>query len=160
MSTVVVRYKVKPDQGDENQRLVENVFKELAATDPGGVRYGTFRLADGVSFIHIASIETEDGSNPLGNVAAFAEFQKDIAERCDEPPSPQGATLVGSYPNVDRSPGYAIRLGIGASNPARSADQLVPCYKGDTEHFGQLGAAPSQPAVIKWRANLKASITA
>lgn len=97
MKKVVVRYRTKPEKADENQRLVENVFAELSASEPGGVRYATFRLADGVSFVHIASIETEDGSNPLGEVAAFGEFQREIGARCDEPPAAQDATVVGSY---------------------------------------------------------------
>ncbi len=96
MSTVVVRYRPRADRADENQRLVEAVFAELEATDPGGVRYATLRLADG-TFVHIADVEGDP--NPLGNIAAFAQFQKDIVDRCEtgEGPNPQEATVVGSY---------------------------------------------------------------
>jgi len=94
---VVVRYKAKPDRAEENQRLIEKVFAELHATAPGGVRYAAFRLADGVSFVHVASIERDDGSNPLTEVAAFSEFQAHIAERCQEQPTGQDARVVGSY---------------------------------------------------------------
>lgn len=96
MSTVVVRYRPKSDNADENQSLVEAVFAELADSDPGGVRYATFRLADG-TFLHIADTEVEP--NPLGRVAAFAKFQEGIVERCEpgEGPNPQPAELVGEY---------------------------------------------------------------
>lgn len=96
MSTVVVRYRPKADQADRNQELVEAVFEELAATDPGGLRYATFRLGDG-TFVHIADIEGDE--NPLAATAAFAAFQDGIGERCEEGegPNPQPATLVGSY---------------------------------------------------------------
>jgi len=96
VAAVVVRYRPQPDRADENQALVEAVFAELNAADPGGVRYATYRLADG-TFVHIADVEADP--NPLGNIAAFAEFQKDIADRCEpgEGPDPQPATLVGSY---------------------------------------------------------------
>ncbi len=96
MATVVVRYRPRADRVDENQALVEAVFAELNATDPGGVRYATYRLADG-TFVHIADVEADP--NPLGSIAAFAQFQADIAERCEEGegPNPQPATLVGSY---------------------------------------------------------------
>ena len=96
MSAIVVRYRPKADRADENQQLVEAVFAELAAADPGGVRYATLRLADG-TFIHIADVETDP--NPLGSIAAFAEFQTGIQERCQdgEGPNPQEATLVGNY---------------------------------------------------------------
>ncbi|MEO8093158.1 MAG: hypothetical protein ABI726_10670 [bacterium] len=88
---------MKPELAGENQRLVERVFAELNENDPGGVRYATFRLADGVSFVHIASIETDDGSNPLAETDAFVEFQREIKERCTQPPVAQDAVVVGSY---------------------------------------------------------------
>ena len=97
MKKVVVRYMTRPDQAEENQRLVKNVFTELEDAGPDGVRYAAFRLADGVTFVHVAFIETDDGSNPLGELAAFSEFQAKIADRCEERPSAQDATVVGSY---------------------------------------------------------------
>jgi len=97
MAKVVVRYKAKSARADENQRLVEQVFAELDERDPGGMQYVCFRLDDGVSSLHLASIDTEDGSNPLSGIEAFAEFTRDIGARCEEPPASQSATLVGSY---------------------------------------------------------------
>jgi len=96
MNTVMVTYKPKAERADENQALVESVFAELGAADPGGVRYATLRLADG-RFVHIAEVEADP--NPLSEIGAFAEFQKDIADRCEpgEGPDVQSATLVGSY---------------------------------------------------------------
>jgi hypothetical protein len=97
MTVTVVRYKTKPDRADENQAFVEKVFAELAADQPDGLRYMTFRLADEVTFVHVASIETPDGSNPLGAVSAFGAFQREIADRCEEGPLVMDATVVGSY---------------------------------------------------------------
>ena len=97
MGEVVVRYKVKPERVEENQRLIERVYAELAERDPGGLRYATFRLEDGVTFLHVASVDADDGSNPLRAISAFADFTRDIAERCDEPPVAQDAQLLGSY---------------------------------------------------------------
>lgn len=96
MNTVVVRYRPKPELADENQRLVEAVFAELSAKDPGGIRYTTFRLDDG-TFVHIAQIEGDE--NPLADTEAFAEFQREIQQRCldGEGPNPQPAVMVGSY---------------------------------------------------------------
>ena len=97
MSQVLVRYKVKPDQVEANEQAVKRVFAELKQLAPPGLRYGTLRLADGVTFVHIASVETEDGSNPLPSLAAFKEFQAGLKERCDEPPFPTEGTIVGTY---------------------------------------------------------------
>ena len=33
----LIRYKTKPEFAAENQRLVEKVYEELGARDPGGV---------------------------------------------------------------------------------------------------------------------------
>jgi hypothetical protein len=93
--TVVVRYRTSPEAAQENQRLVEQVYAELSANDPGGLRYATFRLADGVTFVHVSIQEGPD--NPLNRSDAFAEFQRGIAGRCVEPPVPSEATIVGSY---------------------------------------------------------------
>ena len=96
MRRVMVRYRVKPDHVERNEALVRAVYDELHRTAPGGLRYATFRLEDGVSFVHLASVEA-DGPNPLPPVEAFARFQEGIAERCDEPPVAVELGVVGSY---------------------------------------------------------------
>jgi hypothetical protein len=93
----VIRHKTKPESADENQRLVEGVYAELAARDPGGLRYATFRLEDGVTFIHVFMTDPDEAPNTMGGIAAFAEFQRGLADRCVEPPIAQSATVVGSY---------------------------------------------------------------
>jgi len=76
---------------------VRRVYEELHQTAPEGIRYATFVLEDGVSFVHVASNEAADGQNPLMDVAAFRAFQQDINERCEEPPMPVTLREVGSY---------------------------------------------------------------
>jgi len=94
MSTRVIRYRTHPDRADENQRLIEGVFAELAERRPEGVRYASVRSADG-SFVHIVTVEVEP--NPLLALASFARFQERIGERCAEPPVALDVTVVGSY---------------------------------------------------------------
>ena len=96
MKRVIVRYKVKADRADENVAFIEKVFAELEANAPEGLRYASFRGDDGVTFVHIALIETADGKNPL-DTPAFQAFTENIKERCDEPPMAMDVTLVGSY---------------------------------------------------------------
>jgi hypothetical protein len=92
---IVVRYETRADAAEENQRLVERVFLELNQAAPPGLRYATFRLAGGVSFVHVAFVEGDD--NPLSRSAAFAEFQRGAADRMVGPPVQADAALVGSY---------------------------------------------------------------
>jgi len=93
--TVVVRYRTRPDAADENASLVQAVFASLAEIGPGDFRYTTYRLADGVTFVHVARFAGTD--NPLATLPAFAEFQRELAQRCVEQPAPSEATIVGSY---------------------------------------------------------------
>jgi len=96
MPNVVVRYRTKPDRADENQQLVEKVFAELEEMKATGFAYASFRLEDGVSFVHV-SVEHGNGSGSLADVPAFREFLADIDDRCDEPPAALGATVVGLH---------------------------------------------------------------
>jgi hypothetical protein len=94
-SHVVVRYRTRPEAADENERLVEAVFASLAEAAPQDFAYTTFRLADGVTFVHVA--RHGEGGSPLSSLPAFVEFQRDLASRCVEQPAPSVATVVGSY---------------------------------------------------------------
>ena len=97
MRRVMVRYRVKPDRAAENEELVRAVYDELERVRPDGLRYATFQLDDGVSFVHISSADTEDGRNPLLDVEAFRSFQENIQDRCDEPPVVTELREVGSF---------------------------------------------------------------
>jgi hypothetical protein len=97
MKRVMVRYRLKPDRVAENEALVRAVYEELHRTKPSGLRYGTFRLEDGVSFIHLSSTETDDGRSPLSDLPAFGEFQREIADRCAEAPVVTELDEIGSY---------------------------------------------------------------
>lgn len=92
---MMVRYRVKPDQAASNEELVRAVDDELHRTQPAGLRYATFRMQDGVTFIHLA--EHEDAESPLTELAAFAKFQEGIHSRCDEPPVATELHEIGSF---------------------------------------------------------------
>lgn len=96
MSILVVRYRPRPDQADDNQTLVEAVFDQLSTAQPDGVRYACLRLEDD-TFVHIADIDTEP--NPLLSLEAFRTFSTTVTSRCDlaDAPKAQPATIVGNY---------------------------------------------------------------
>jgi hypothetical protein len=95
MRRVMVRYRVKPEQVERNEELVRAVYEELRQVRPDGFRYATFKLEDGVSFVHMAM--TEPGRNPLAKLGAFKEFQAGIADRCDERPVVTELDQIGSF---------------------------------------------------------------
>src|SRR5262245_40958932 len=72
ISSVVVSYQVRPEAVAEHVRLIEAVFAQLHAEQPGNVESKVVRLADGASFGHASSAATPAGSNPLPELAASA----------------------------------------------------------------------------------------
>jgi hypothetical protein len=96
MASSIVRYKVQPDRADENETLVKAVYEQLNRERPEGLHYATFRLPDGVSFMHVV-IDSDQPGRILNEVAAFKAFAADIESRCDEPPVATELKTVGSY---------------------------------------------------------------
>ena len=97
MPTLVIRYKTKPERAEENQELIEKVFAELEAVDASGFGYASFRLDDGVSFVHVVVEEEAPGSVSLAELPAFQAFTAGIADRCEEQPVARVATVVGAH---------------------------------------------------------------
>ncbi|MEO7327864.1 MAG: hypothetical protein ABI193_04760 [Minicystis sp.] len=98
MRRVVVRYKVKAERVEEHKALIREVFAALAEAKPAGLDYQALELADGRSFVHLATVSTvsvED--NPLPRLPAFKAFLVGIADRCEEQPVSSEALEVGGY---------------------------------------------------------------
>jgi|SRR5690349_4506635 hypothetical protein len=92
MMLKLVQYRVKPEKIEENQRLIEAVFRELAARAPADVKYAVFRLGDG-TFCHLV----EDRSKTLQKLEAFSAFQYDGEARRSSPPQQTDVDFVGNY---------------------------------------------------------------
>ncbi len=95
---LVTRYATRSaEAADENQRRVEGVFDELAASAPGTVSYIVLRLEDD-SFVHLSFHDHGDEEvNPIASTAAFAHFQDGHEDRRAGGVDQQTATLVGAY---------------------------------------------------------------
>lgn len=97
MKRMMIRYKVKAERAAENERYIEAVFGALERERPEGLRYASFKLPDGVSFVHLVSVEAADGVNPLASLAEFKAFTAQITERCEEAPVAVELKQVGGY---------------------------------------------------------------
>jgi hypothetical protein len=88
MKTTMVRYRTTEAYADANQAAIRAVFAEVRARAPRGLRYACHRLPDGVTFVHIATLQTPvtEGPHPLTSLPAFRAFQAALAGNCDEPP--------------------------------------------------------------------------
>jgi hypothetical protein len=97
MKRMMVRYKVKADRAAENEGYIAKVFEQLEREKPSGLRYASFKLADGVSFVHVVSYEAADDRNSLTELSAFKAFAAGVKDRCEDPPITAELNEIGSY---------------------------------------------------------------
>ncbi len=90
---MMVRYRVRPECAEENERLVRAVFEELAAECPEGFSYQSMVLSDGVTFVHVV----DGDSTVLPEMPAFQRFVADVGARCEDQPQQTSVRIVGSY---------------------------------------------------------------
>ena len=94
MPRVQIRYRIKPEFLEQELELLRAVFAELEAKRPEGLRYESFRLEDGVSFVEL--VET-DGPGRFSQLQSFRRYRSTLDERCDEPPVVTELDEVGAY---------------------------------------------------------------
>jgi hypothetical protein len=91
-----VRYTARDAaSADANQLLIDAVFGELAELEPAGLSYRVSRSEDGLTFEHVAVVESEP--NPLLALASFQAFSSTVIERVAEPPVVRTAKVVARY---------------------------------------------------------------
>jgi hypothetical protein len=91
----MVRWKVHADQVGPELAMLREVHDELAAAEIEGLRYATYRLEDGVSFLDV--VDLPQGPGMLRQVAAFGRYRSGLEERCAEPPVVTQLEEVGAY---------------------------------------------------------------
>jgi len=99
LTNVVVTYTIDPKAKEEHIRLIEGVFAQLSKDNPNNIDYQVMCLEDGVSFVHMSSAETPNGSNPIPQLSAFKDFAQNISKRVTTMPKSISGTLIGSYHN-------------------------------------------------------------
>jgi hypothetical protein len=106
---LVTRYATRSaEAANENQRRVEGVFDELAATKPDNVSYIVLRLADD-SFLHVSfHNHRDDEVNPIASTAAFAHFSR--------------TTLTAAKaPSTSRLPSWSVSISPPSTDHNRSS---------------------------------------
>lgn len=92
---VMVRWKVREDQVGEELARLREVYDELAAAEIDGLRYATYRLEDGMSFMDV--VDMPQGPGMLRQIAAFGRYRTGLEARCAEPPVVTRMEEVGAY---------------------------------------------------------------
>ena len=96
MHPQLIQYRTSVDRADENQKLIESVFAELASVRPPGLRYAVLRAPDAV-FYHLVTFDSETERSALTGSSSFRAFQAGIRERTADPPRSSEVILVGNY---------------------------------------------------------------
>jgi len=97
MKRVMVTYRVKADQVEENERLIKQVFKQLLRQLPEGIQYSVYKQSDGVSFVHIAAFEDRAANLLFTELPAFKDFSDAIKDRCEDQPVTIHVEELGAY---------------------------------------------------------------
>jgi quinol monooxygenase YgiN len=96
MSVMMIRAKLKAESVFDVDAAAEKMFSAIDAAQPGGVRYASMRLPDGVSAVALLALE-DPADNPLQAIPEFREFQERLPEWLAEPPIVEELTVIGSY---------------------------------------------------------------
>jgi quinol monooxygenase YgiN len=156
MNGILVRYKVKPEYVEQNRELVSGFLDELSTAQLAN-RYAVLTLADSVSFVHLHLLASDAGENQFTQLPAFRAFEKDLGERCEEPPVVNSLEAVGSYGWFEESRGEPAR--VSTKQLRTEMKTVLVRYKVKPEHaernrelvrtvYGALEL--TQPAVLSY----------
>ena len=84
MTHLLIRYRVHPGELERHLELLHAVHAELAETNPRGMRWESFRLEDGVSFVDLVTV---DAPGRFSRLRSWSPFRATLDERCEEPPT-------------------------------------------------------------------------
>lgn len=91
----MMRYTVKADQMQTHLGLLHDVFNEMNATEPDGLAWTVYKVADSRTFIEY--VEGPDLPQPLPLLESFQRYRAGLDERCEEPREFLELELVNSY---------------------------------------------------------------
>lgn len=97
MKAVKVQYTVKADYVETNKRNIERVMAELRTLNNPGVKYSSFLLNDGQTFVHFGMYTNEETMSIVSNLDSFKTFRRQLKESQPEiPPQAEDLNLVAS----------------------------------------------------------------
>lgn len=94
MEHLLMRYRVKAGELDRHLQLLQAVFADLQATDPGDLAFISYQLDDPHEFIELASAPELPG--PLPQMESFRSYRAGLEDRC-ESRSAEALHPIGSY---------------------------------------------------------------
>ncbi|NCF64537.1 MAG: hypothetical protein GWP61_01095 [Chloroflexi bacterium] len=97
MNAVKVQYTVKAEYVETNKANIQRVMADLRKINNPDIKYSSFLLDDGKSFVHLVMRANDEAQKTLGELPSFQEFQRQLRESGPEvPPKAEDLALVGS----------------------------------------------------------------
>ena len=97
MKTIRVHYTVRSEYVEQNKRNIKAVMDTLRAVPIAGIRYITFQLPDGNTFMHLNLAQNEEALAAFRALASFKQFQKELkASQPISPPKAEELLMVGA----------------------------------------------------------------
>ncbi len=97
MKIVKVQYTVKPEYVEQNKTNIQKVMDDLKAKPIEGMKYSSYLLEDGVSFMHLNIGKDTETLSKLNQIESFNEFRKQLkASEPISPPKVEKLSLVGA----------------------------------------------------------------
>ena len=97
MKAVKVQYTVREDYVETNKQNIERVMADLRASNHPGIKYSSFLLEDGKTFVHFGMYADEQAMAVVSNLDSFQNFRQQLQQsRPELPPQADDLSLVAS----------------------------------------------------------------
>lgn len=97
MKIVRVQYTTSPEYAATNQENIRQIVNELRQLNHPGIKYSTYLLPDGKTFMHFDQFENEEAHQVLQSLESFKKFSAELwASRLEVEPKLELPTLVAS----------------------------------------------------------------
>ncbi len=97
MKAVKVQYTVKAEYADTNKGNIRQVMADLQELANPGIKYSTFILEDGKTFVHFGMYTDQEALEVVNSLPSFQSFREQLqASGPEAPPKGDDLNLVGS----------------------------------------------------------------
>ena len=78
MKIVRVQYTTTPEYATKNKENITMVMNDLRAINHPGLKYGSYLLEDGKTFMHFTQFENDEAHKVLIELESFKQFQAEL----------------------------------------------------------------------------------
>jgi hypothetical protein len=100
MKIVRVQYTTTAEYASRNKENIKQVVNELKKINHPGIKYSSYILPDGKTFLHFDHFENEEAHNVLTQLESFKKFSKELlATNLEAEPKLDLLSMVSSSEN-------------------------------------------------------------